>query len=210
MLVHSGFEPHHLQGLENAPAEEASDGILRLAYVGTIISEPGFLEMLAALKRVRATQPQKVVLEFFGGRNYRSRAWFEPEWMTEHGMFTDEGLVKALRRCAWGIVVMDPEGADLRYSRYSFPNKVGTYLSAGVPILGFGHAQSSLARILQEFQLGRLTTATQRDDLEKFLVESLRQSAPREVFRQTIQQCARTEFNAAAMRLRLWRLWGDP
>jgi glycosyltransferase involved in cell wall biosynthesis len=210
VLVHSGFEPHHLQGLEDAPAEEASDGIVRLAYVGTIISEQGFLEMLAALKRVRATQPQKVVLEFFGGRNYRSRAWFEPEWMTEHGMFTDEGLVKALRRCAWGIVVMDPEGADLRYSRYSFPNKVGTYLSAGVPILGFGHAQSSLARILQEFQLGRLTTATQRDDLEKFLVESLRQSAPREVFRQTIQQCARTEFNAAAMRLRLWRLWGDP
>lgn len=207
LIVHSGFEPQHLQALESA-VDEPLDATLRLAYVGTIISESAFLAMLAALKGIRAALPQKLVLEFFGGRNYRGRPWFEPEWMTEHGMFTDEGLVQALRRCTWGIVVMDPEGTDLRYSRYSFPNKVGTYLSAGVPILGFGHAQSSLARMLQEFQLGRLTGATRRGDLEKFLAESLRQAAPREAFRQNIKQCARTEFNAAEMRLRLWRSWG--
>jgi len=207
LLVHSGFEPQHLQALENAPA--TGDGeVLRVAYVGTIISEKGFLEMLAALKKVRAGLPKKLVLEFFGGRNYRSRAWFEPDWMHEHGLFTDDGLVAALRRCDWGIVVMDPEGEDLRYSRFSFPNKVGTYLSAGVPMLGFGHPQSSLAQIMEEHRLGRFTSATSRDELEKFLAESLRLSAPRDFFRAEILQCARTEFNAAEMRARLWRLWG--
>jgi hypothetical protein len=79
--------------LENAPAEPAPDGVIRIAYVGTIISEQDFLEMLAALKQIRSQVPGKIVLEFFGGRNYRSRAWFEPDWMTEHGLFTDEVLV---------------------------------------------------------------------------------------------------------------------
>jgi hypothetical protein len=208
LVVHSGFEAHHLAALENAPAEKNEDGVIRLAYVGTIISEAGFNDMLAALKNVRSQLPQKVVLEFFGGRNYRSRAWFEPEWMTEHGMFTDEGLVDALRRCAWGIVVMDPSGEDLEYSRFSFPNKVGTCLSAGVPVLGFGHPTSSLGHIMHAHRLGRFTPATTRGEMEKFLLESLRMPSPRAVFRDDILRCARTEFDAAEMRAKLWKLWG--
>jgi hypothetical protein len=208
IIVHSGFEAGHLHALETAPAEPPGDGVIRLAYVGTIISESGFLNLLAALKNVRVAFPEKIRLEFFGGRNYRSRPWFEPDWMSEHGLYTDEGLVKALRQCDWGLVVMDPEGEDLRYSRFSFPNKVGTYLSAGVPVLGFGHAQSSLARIMQEQELGRFTSATARGELEKFLAEMLRLPSPRNLFRARILQCARTEFNAAEMRTRLWQLWG--
>jgi len=207
LVVHSGFEPQHLAALEKFEVIP-DDGVLRLAYVGTIISKSDFLEMLAALKKIHSQIPQRIELEFFGGRNYRSRAWFEPDWMTEHGMFTDDGLITALRRCAWGIVVMDSAGEDLRYSRFSFPNKVGTYLSAGVPVLGFGHSTSSLAQIMQEHRLGKFTNATTGEDLEKFLLESLRLASPRTAFRDDILRCARTEFNAAEMRARLWRLWG--
>ena len=207
LVVHSGFEPQHLAALEKMDATP-DDGILRLAYVGTIISENDFLRMLAALKKIRAQAPKKVVLEFFGGRNYRSRAWFEPEWMTEHGMFTDEGLVAALRRCAWGIVVMDSSGDDAQYSRFSFPNKVGTCLSAGVPVLGFGHPTSSLGHIMQAHRLGRFTPATAPTDLENFWLESLRVPAPRALFRDDILRCAQTEFNAPEMRAKLWQLWG--
>ena len=206
LVVHSGFEPHHLRALEKLSAG-GEEGILRLAYVGTIISKNGFRELLAALKTVRASLPQKIVLEFFGGRNYRSQDWFEPDWMTEHGLFTDDGLVAALRRCDWGIVVMDPAGEDLRYSRFSFPNKVGTYLSAGVPVLGNGHPQSSLAQLMGEHQLGRFSSAVNRMELETFLAESLRLAKPRDFFRARILQCAHTEFNAAALRTRLWQLW---
>jgi glycosyltransferase involved in cell wall biosynthesis len=207
LLVHSGFEPHHLRALEGMDSTESSDGTLRLAYVGSIISEKGFLQLLAALKKIRATLPQKISLEFFGGRNYRHRDWFEPDWMMEHGLFTDDGLVAALRRCDWGIAVMDPEGEDLRYSRFSFPNKVGTYLSAGVPVLGYGNPQSSLTQIMQEHRLGRFTSVTDSEGLEKFLAESLQLPSPRAFLRADILKCAQIEFNAAEMRARLWRKW---
>ena len=208
LVIHSGFEPQHLTALENAPAETAADGVIRLAYVGTIISEKDFLAMLAALKKIRSQISQKIVLEFFGGRNYQSRAWFDPEWMTEHGMFTDEGLVAALHRCVWGVVVMDSCGEDLQYSRFSFPNKVGTCLSAGVPVLGFGHPTSSLAHIMQAHRMGHFTAATAPAELENFWLESLRVPSPRAVFRDDILRCAQTEFNAAEMRANLWRRLG--
>lgn len=207
LVVHSGFESQHLAALEKMEVT-SGDGELRLAYVGTIISDDDFLAMLTALKKIRTSVPQKIVLEFFGARNYRNRAWFEPEWMREYPMFTDEGLIVALRRCDWGIVVMDSSRTDLRYSRFSFPNKVGTYLSAGVPVLGFGHPTSSLAQIMQTYRLGRFTGATGGGELENFLAESLRLSSPRTLFRDDILQCARTEFNATEMRRRLWHLWG--
>jgi glycosyltransferase involved in cell wall biosynthesis len=197
-----------LEALEKNPRDQNQDDVVRIAYVGTIISATGFLKMLGALKKVRATLPQKIVLEFFGGRNYRSCNWFEPDWMTEHGMFTDNELVAALRRCDWGIVVMDPESEDLRYSRFSFPNKVGTYLSAGVPVLGFGHPHSSLAEIMRQNRLGVFSCATSQVELEKFLAENLRLPSPRESFRADILKCARTEFSADQMRAQLWRLWG--
>ncbi len=103
---------------------------------------------------------------------------------------------------------MDPEGEDLQYSRFSFPYKVGTYLSAGVPVLGIGHEHSTLAEVMRHHKLGRFTSAATRDGLGKFLTESLRITQPRAVFHQDILQCARTEFDAQAIRRRLWQAWG--
>ncbi|MGA3162957.1 MAG: hypothetical protein ABSD77_01970 [Verrucomicrobiota bacterium] len=208
LLIHSGFEPHHLQALENSPDTRAPGDVIRLAFVGTIISESDFRKVIAALEKVRLSLSQKVVLEFFGGRNYRHRPWFNPDWMIEHPLFTDQELIGSLRHCDWGIVVMDPEGGDLRYSRFSFSNKIGTCLCAGVPVLGFGHPQTSLGQIMREQHLGKFTSGSEPASLEKFLLESLQTPEPRRIFRDDILRSARTEFNAAEMRARLWRLWG--
>ncbi|MST93994.1 MAG: hypothetical protein EXS33_01750 [Pedosphaera sp.] len=205
--VHSGFEPHHLRALE-AMSPGGGEDVIRLAYVGTIISEKTFLALLAALNKVRATSPRPVVLEFFGARNYRSRPWFDPQWMVEHGIFSDQGLVESLQRCEWGIVVMDLEGEDLRYSRFSFPNKIGTYLSAGVPVLGVGHPQSCLTEIMQRHRMGRCLSEGGEAALEKFLSDILKTPQPRSFFRDDILQCARAEFNATEIRQRLWTAWG--
>jgi hypothetical protein len=207
IATHSGFEPHHLLALEASPGTTADD-VIRLAYVGTIISEDSFLNVLSALDRVHAKLTQQVVLEFFGARGYRNRSWFDPRWMVEHGIFSDRGLIESLQRCSWGIVVTDLEGKDLQYSRYSYPNKIGTYLSAGVPVLGFGHHLTVTAQVMQDHRLGRFTSATDPAALESFISEALRISQPRSIFRDDILSCARTEFNAELIRARLWKAWG--
>jgi len=121
--------------------------------------------------------------------------------------FTDDGLVAAMRPCDWGIVVMDPGGEDLRYSRFSFPNKVGTYLSAGVPVLGYGHSQSSLAQVMQAHRPGRFISTTQRSELEHFSWRASRFLLHAIFFVPIFCGCAHTEFNADEMRARLWQLW---
>jgi glycosyltransferase involved in cell wall biosynthesis len=206
ILVHSGFEPNHLEALEKAPAS-TGESILRLAYVGTIISDKAFFAMLASLNKIRAERPGQLILEFYGARGYARSSWFDSSWMVEHPAFSDEGLVQSLQRCSWGIVVLDPAGEDLRYSQFSFPNKIGTYLSAGVPILGIGHERSTLGRILHQFPVGRFTNSAGGAPMEQFLRELLNLPDPRKAFRQAILECARTDFDARQIRKRLWQSW---
>ena len=206
ILVHSGFEPEHLAALSSQIATP-SDNVLKLAYVGTIISERAFLNILTALEKLRPHLPKPLKLEFFGARGYRSAPWFNSEWMLEHGVFSDRGLVEALQRCDWGIVVTDPEVEDVRYSRFSFPNKIGTYLSAGVPILAVGHKESALAEVMKSSRVGAFTIEYEGSALEKFLSETLRIANPRSQYRDSILQCASTEFSANEIRARLWNAW---
>ena len=77
-----------------------------------------------------------------------------------------------------------------------------------MPVLGFGHPASSLGHIMQTYRLGRFTPATTRDAMAKFWLESLLVPSPQADFRDDILRCAQTEFDAAGMRSRLWKLWG--
>jgi len=208
VLVRPGFEPEDLRALETR-SESAPDGIIRLAYVGTIISERPFLELVAALEKLRPLLSRQLILEFYGERGYRNSPWFNSQWMIEHAMLSsDQELVQSLQRCSWGILVMDPEGSDLCYSQFSFPGKTGPYLSAGVPLLAIGHPRSSLAELMQNHRVGVFTTASQRRTLEPFLSESLQLPHPRLAFRENILRCAHTELSAVEIRRRLWSAWG--
>lgn len=207
ILVNSGFEPEHLKILEEFVEDERAQDVVRVAYVGTIISHRSFQVMLKALGSLHGRLTCPIRLEFYGGRNYRSAPWFDSSWMLEHEVLTDEGLVQSLRGCSWGIVVMDLEGEDLRYSRYSFPNKIGTYLSAGVPVLGLGHPTSALAEVFSRYSVGKSTSATELGPLEQFLSEAFRMERPRSFFRENILRCAHERFDAQKMRERVWQAW---
>jgi hypothetical protein len=163
-LVHSGFEPPHLALLE-ASSDRAPEGPLRIAYVGTIITESSFHAAVAALNQARAGSSRHVQLEFFGKRNYRGSSW--------------------------GLTVMDLEAEDARYSRFSFPNKVGTCLSAGVPVLGVGHEGSSLADAMRRHDIGRFSSATGPAALASFMAEPPRIAEPRARFIASVSSNAR-------------------
>jgi hypothetical protein len=208
ILTHPGLEERDFTALERGE-EGASDGTVRIAYVGTIISWGAFLEVIAALDRIRSALSRKLTLEFFGNRGYRNTTWFDPEWMTEHEMFaTDQQLVQSLRRCSWGLIVMDPAAEDPAYSRFSFPGKTGPYLSAGLPLLAVTHPNSTLAELMRNHKVGLLTSSFGTADLQTFFKEALPMSSPRSDFRDAILRTARTELDANAIRTRLWRAWG--
>jgi hypothetical protein len=194
--------------LLEAGSDPVPEGPTRIAYVGTIISEASFHAAVGALNEARAGSPRPVQLEFFGMRGYRGSAWFRPGWMVEHPLYSDSELVTKLQRCSWGLTVMDLEAGDVRYSRFSFPNKVGTCLSAGVPILGVCHQGSSLADAMRRHDIGRFTSATAPSALTSFMTETLRVAEPRAHYRERILHCARTEYDAQKIRQRLWRAWG--
>jgi hypothetical protein len=58
---------------------------------------------------------------------------------------------------------------DPRYNRYSFPNKFGTYLTAGMPVIVAGHAANSAAEILRRFPVGLFTDTANVDQMADFL-----------------------------------------
>jgi hypothetical protein len=60
---------------------------------------------------------------------------------------------------------------------------------------------------MQEHRIGEITSARNASELQAFLSEKLKQSNSRAAFRDDILRTARTEFDAAAIRERLWNAW---
>ena len=50
--------------------------------------------------------------------------------------------------------------------RYSFPNKLGVYAAAGVPVLFHGPSSSSVLRILEKYTIGPVCTSLQSEELK--------------------------------------------
>ena len=202
IVVHSGFEPWQLQSLSTSDVEPGPE--IEIAYAGTIIVPETFRLFVAALERIRGTLQRPVRLTFFGGRTYNRQPWFNPEWMREEDLLDDIEFEKRIRRCAWGLVVMDMTDDDPRYNRFSFPNKFGTCLSAGLPLIVLGHRESTAARMMRSHEVGFFTDATDPEELGAFLQRVLALPSPRQTFRDSILRCAAEEFDITRIRRALW------
>ncbi len=129
--------------------------------------------------------------------------------MREHGNLNDASFESALGKCQWGLVVMDLDDQNPRYNRFSLPNKFGTYLGAGLPLLVVGHQNSSAIRMTRDYAVGFSLDSPDPAVLSQKMEEALQVPNPRERFRSTILKCAETEFNVAQMRRKLWNCFED-
>ncbi len=206
-LVHSGFEPQQLERLAAERPEAPSQ--IRIAYAGSIIAPDTFALFLRALEAVRASLGRPLRLDFFS-KSFRGEPWFNPEWMTDHGFLEEERFEETLRECSWGFAPMNLDDADAAYNRYSFPNKFGTYLAAGLPLVVLAHRESSAARMFRDYPAGVCSDTLDLETLSAFLRQALREPNPKGRHRAEILRCARTEFDAAEIRRRLWRCLGLP
>jgi len=205
VLVHSGFEPAQLEELARMEMEPPSE--IRVAYAGSIIAPDAFRLFVQAMERVRRTLPRPLTLELFS-QSFRNEPWFDGAWMREYGLLDEECFFRELRRCSWGLSAMHLTDEDPSYNRYSFPNKFGTYLSAGLPLIVLAHRESSAARMIRSYPAGVHTDLTDPQALADFLRPVLHEENPRRRFHTEILRCARTEFDGERMRHQVWHCLG--
>jgi hypothetical protein len=205
ILVHSGFEPGQLERLEKTLPEPEPE--IRIAYAGSIIAPETFAFFVRAVEALRPSLPRPVVFELFS-RSFCHQPWFNPEWMRDNGLLEEVRFNLALQRCSWGFSPMHLTDCDPSYNRYSFPNKFGTYLAAGLPLIVLAHRESSAARMIQAYPVGIHSDVTDLDTLVTQLRTAFLEENPRRRYREEILACARTEFDAARMRRRLWDCLG--
>lgn len=176
---------------------------LRIAYPGTIIVEKEFVLFVQTLARIRQELPRPVSLEFFGDHSYRTRGWFDPAWMTEHGNLTAPELLGELKKCAWGFVPMGLSNDDSRYNRFSLPTKFVSCLQAGLPVISLGHPESSIMAMTAAYRVGVSHADGDIGSFGEKLRAALSVGQPWEIFGSEILRCAREEFDVQKMRTAL-------
>jgi hypothetical protein len=238
-MLHQGLEPEDFALLENQEPRTKNEeqGLIRIAYAGTILCEREFaifVNLLDSLNQPRTRNQFPIEFHFYGSHSYADRRWFRP-WMIEHGNLPERELVEALRECDWGFIPMSLHDDDPRYNRFSFPTKFITYLAAGLPPIVMGHPESSVMKMAEKYDVGlrmtddglkmkdhaRQMTDGRKDDLSFPARDSSPPQDPLSVSQRfnfsafpsrreslpAVLQCARAEFDAVAMRKQLWRLF---
>lgn len=182
---------------------------IKIAYAGTIHVEKTFDLFISALGRIRHRLPLPVTIEFFSDHSYRTRKWFDPAWMHEHGNLPAADLATELKKCSWGFSPMDLWDEDPRYNRFSLPTKLVSYLAAGLPVITLGHPESTVVKVAGAYEIGLCTTTTALDDLSGQLLAALSEPNPRRKYRAEVLRCAEVEFDARRTRAVLFNCFEE-
>lgn len=202
-IIRFGVESAELDALA-ATASTAPLNEIRIAYAGSILVEQEFALFVAALRRLREVNRRPIRLRFFGANAFAAAPWFDPAWMSVIGNLPEAELRAELRQCHWGFSPMALADADPRYNRFSFPTKFIAYLAAGLPVITLGHPESSVMKMAARYDVGCSTSAADVATLAAQLQSALAVAAPAERHGPEIIRCARVEFDAAAMRGKLY------
>lgn len=199
----AGLEPEDFEYL--AGKDRLPSGPVRIAYAGTIIVEEEFALLVSALEKIRKHLPRPVSLEFFSHHSYYRRAWFNREWMVEHGVLPTEKLTDRLRQeFTWGFIPMNLTEDNARYSHFSMPIKFISYLQAGLPVIALGHPKCSLMQTIGDNRIGLHLTDSNSKSLAERLLAGLSTSEPWSEYGSSLLKLARNEFDARKMRQVLW------
>jgi hypothetical protein len=204
-VIHSGLEPWQFEQLAKTVPPPSST--VRIAYSGSIIAPDTFNLFVRALGSLRQQRACSISLELFS-RSFRNEPWFDPEWMVDHGLLDQQPFLQALDRCSWGFLPMHLDNRDDAYNRFSLPNKFGSTIAAGLPLMVLAHRESTAAKMFEDYPVGVYSDATDLGGVVAWLDQALAIHNPRQVFRSRILECAHKEFDAAEMRRRLWACWG--
>jgi hypothetical protein len=198
-------EPEILDKLSQ-PRAKPADEVIRIGYAGTIVVEAVFARLVSALRTVRQRTGRKVEIHLYSWHPYKNRDWFDPEIVIEHGSRSELEIYKCYQELTWGLAIMGLDDSDPRYNRFSFPCKFTTCLAAGLPLICLGHHESTLFKLVANYQLGLSYSDLDTIPLADYLEKRLFDFSPFDLYRSEIERCARIEFNAERNRQELHEL----
>lgn len=196
-VSHAGLEQDDFEYLAGKP--EKTSETIRIAYAGSISTEPTFVLFARAVDAVRAKLSRPVSLEIFSAHSYADRPWFDKSWMRERGNLPEPRFTRALRDCTWGFAPMSFAEDDPRH-RFSLSTKLVSYLAAGLPVFTMGHPETGVVRMAKKYGVGVCVDSEDPGPLREKIAAALAVENPWRTFGPEIMRCARTELDATRLR----------
>jgi len=173
-------------------------GMVRLLFAGNLGRFQGLEQVIAAFRQVAAARPQ-LRLDFLGEGHGRAKLEAQAgellgQRIFFHGYLPIEQAAQMVQTADFSLVTLRPG-----IIRYAYPSKTMTCLAEGSPLLAMVEADSELARLVRDRQVGLI--APQGDPAA--LAEAFRQAADTTAdqaatMRRHAHALAEQEFTAAA------------
>jgi glycosyltransferase involved in cell wall biosynthesis len=206
LVLRAGLEPEEFNYIRSKPFLAPQEKI-RIGYAGTIIAEDTFARFIAALQLLRPKLPLPLEVNLFGIHSYRNRPWFDSSLIVEHGFLPEDEFDRRYSACHWGLIIMELDDSNPRYSRFTFPNKFTRSVAAGLPIISIGHPACTLIKLANKYRLGPVVTAMEPAAIAEALAPALSDFSEPPQLRAELLRCAETEFDGESNRRKLHQLF---
>jgi hypothetical protein len=182
---------------------------LTVGHIGTLYHPEPFRRFIAACKKIAAQQKRTFRFIRIGtSPGIDSIAAKDPAIFEFHPDLTEAAAIPLLAQCNF-LYAMYPPGKRFElFRKTSLPVKLSTYLQAQRPVFAHTPADSTLARIVGPYNVGRVCESNEENGISQKISELLGVSVPRdnfELLRQQLMGFSQVEQLEAALRGENWR-----
>jgi len=163
------------------PAASPDPGKLTIGHIGTLYRPEPFQRFLAASQSVARQQQRTLRIIRIGASPEMDRfARENPSSFESYGDLGEEAALPLLASCDFFYAMYPPGRRYQRFRRTSLPIKLSSYLQAQRPVFAHGPADSTLARIVSSYAVGKLCASQRESEIAQHISALLRAPLLRE------------------------------
>jgi hypothetical protein len=157
--------------------------LLRVGHIGSLYRPDPFRKFVAACRQYATEQHRELrILRIGDSPEMDKIAGEHPEIFQNLGEMEESAAIPLLANCNF-LYAMYPDGFRYqRFRRTSLPIKLSTYIQAQRPIFAHSPGDSNMAKIVSEYQVGRLCSSEETIDLKNTIAEVLSSNVSRAQF----------------------------
>ena len=182
---------------------------LTIGHIGTLYHPEPFRRFIAASKHIAVQQKRSFRFIRIGtSPQIDSIAAKDPGIFEFHPDLSEDAAIPLLAQCDF-LYAMYPPGQRFElFRKTSLPVKLSTYLQAQRPVFAHTPPDSTLARVVGSYHVGKVCESSQQNDIERSILELLNAPSPRdnfELLRDELMGFAQVRQLNAALRGETWR-----